>query len=182
MNKSAGKLYFAITGFSPHVTEYLLSLQSIRNDRKIRWQTAEGLHATVLMLGECNPYNIKNAVNALQQIVHPKFTMYVNGMNKFTTKKEYILYAQLAGNKLLSDINRKSVTKSSEHFNIPNRRFNPHITVGRIPLYKTKDLDNHIVQTSKARIRIDVTEIVLIHSYFNKGVSKHEVIARQPLL
>jgi len=102
----------------------------------VSWTRPEGVHLTLKFLGDVEPHVIPDIVNALIGAVNNtmSFNIIVEGVGCFPNpRRPKVLWVGLQGGEILSQL-QSAVETVTEPLGFPkeNRRFNPHLTLGRV--------------------------------------------------
>lgn len=106
-------------------------------DAGIRWVEPENMHLTLKFLGEVNTLEIPDVCRAVEQAVAevPGFSLDVAGVGAFPKieRPRTIWLGVTQGAEELAGL-QKQIEKSLKKLGYPpdNRRFSPHLTVGRV--------------------------------------------------
>lgn len=145
---------FTAIRFTPDET-FKQAFQQLKNqlkDEKINWVTPDNLHLTLQFLGEIN----RNEINTLKRVfklinfVTP-FTMQMAGIHLFgNLKNPRLLYTEIQAGPELFDLVRVTDGKLNE-INLYSRdkKFKPHITLGRIKFIKDSERFEEILSYSQ---------------------------------
>lgn len=148
-------------GIRTQLTNYINFLK--RNIDGVKWEKFEKLHVTLKFLGDIDESRVNEISNLLEKLVHnySPFNTSILDFGGFPDLKHPgVLYVGLSRNSGLSKLqNELEQELSGLGFKEENRRFIPHITVGRVK----KRI--HIKETLPITQSIfDITQIGLIKS------------------
>jgi 2'-5' RNA ligase len=143
------------------LANYIDSLK--RNIDGVKWEKFEKLHVTLKFLGDIDESRVNEISNLLEKLVHnySPFNTSILDFGGFPDLRHpRVLYVGLSCNSRLSKLQNELEKSLSEiGFEKENRRFLPHITVGRV----RKRI--HIKETLPiTQSTFDITQIGLIKS------------------
>ena len=137
----------------------------------VSWTRPEGMHLTLKFFGEIEDKRIPKIEKALDAVVNgiPTFTLSVSGMGTFPDMRRprviWIGLKEDGGNLLRL---QKGVEEDLKKTGFPSedRRFTPHITLGRIRSNKNTDKLLRLIEEGKVEElgSFDVSEVHLIKS------------------
>ena len=137
----------------------------------VSWTRPEGMHLTLKFFGEIEDKRIPKIEKALDAVVNgiPTFTLSVSGMGTFPDMRRprviWIGLKEDGGNLLRL---QKGVEEELKKTGFPSedRRFTPHITLGRIRSNKNTDKLLRLIEEEKVEElgSFDVSEVHLIKS------------------
>ena len=137
----------------------------------VSWTRPEGMHLTLKFFGEIEDKRIPKIEKALDAVVDgiPTFTLSVSGMGTFPDMRRprviWIGLKEDGGNLLRL---QKGVEEELKKTGFPSedRRFTPHITLGRIRSNKNTDKLLRLIEEEKVEElgSFDVSEVHLIKS------------------
>jgi len=137
----------------------------------VSWTRPEGMHLTLKFFGEIEDKRIPKIEKALDAVVDgiPTFTLSVSGMGTFPDMRRprviWIGLKEDGGNLLRL---QKGVEEELKKTGFPSedRRFTPHITLGRIRSNKNTDKLLRLIEEGKVEElgSFDVSEVHLIKS------------------
>ena len=108
-----------------------------RIDSPVRWVRPEGMHLTLKFLGEISTDRAASIVSILDDVTarHESFTLEFSGTGTFPsdTRVPRVIWAGISRNRPLEAL-YKDLEDRLETIGFPreNRRFNPHLTLGRV--------------------------------------------------
>jgi 2'-5' RNA ligase len=162
----------------------------------VRWVAAESAHLTLHFLGETAPERAELVRMGLGSAVtrHAPFSMRTADVGVFPDfRKPRVIWQGLTGQTdrlaaLHNDIGRQLVRLE---FEVDNRRFHPHVTLGRVRDNPPPSLGADVQRAlndrrvaaliADAAIEITATEVLLVRSFLERGGSRHVPIDRYPL-
>jgi len=127
------RLFIAIN-FNTETRSRLLALRDeLRNDSaKGRFSASENLHLTLVFLGECDEKQAADAKSAMDAVGFEPFEINIASLGRFRRGGGDIWWTGLSDCKALIKLQAKLTKKLSKlGFIIENRKFSPHITLGR---------------------------------------------------
>ncbi len=124
----------------------------------------ENLHLTLIFLGEVNHNEIDNVTLAMKRVIAKRFTLTMGGLGHFVRDDGDIYWIGIDRcETLLSIQNQLKEELIKEGFNIEDRKFKAHITLGRrIRLNRQCDITEFT--KSMSTIKADVSKISLMKS------------------
>jgi 2'-5' RNA ligase len=162
----------------------------------IRWVAADSAHLTLHFLGETPPEQAELLRLGLESAIgrHGPFSMGTGDLGVFPDfKRPRVLWLGLTGQTdtlaaLHNDIGRQLIKLG---FEVDNRRFHPHVTLGRVrenppaslgPAFQRALNEPRIAGLVLDQTQtIDVNEVLLMRSFLERGGARHVPIARYPL-
>ncbi len=128
------RLFIALK-LSQDTKDYVMDIINKLQDcsKKGKFVPLEKLHITILFLGETEVYKIEQITNALEKINEEPFIISLSNIGKFKRNRKGCLY-------WLGVENRSSLIRihhqlyndlKHQGFSLQNKRFKPHITLGR---------------------------------------------------
>ena len=137
----------------------------------VSWTRPEGMHLTLKFFGEIEDKRIPKIEKALDAVVDgiPTFTLSVSGMGTFPDMRRprviWIGLKEEGGNLLRLQRGVEEELKKTG-FQSEDRRFTPHITLGRIRSNKNTDKLLRLIEEGKVEElgSFDVSEVHLIKS------------------
>lgn len=101
--------------------------------KKGKFVPLEKLHITLLFLGETEIYKIEKITNALEKIEEKPFTLTLYNIGRFKKSNKGCLYwLGVEKRSSLVKIHHQLYNELKRHgFALQNKRFKPHITLGR---------------------------------------------------
>jgi 2'-5' RNA ligase len=156
-------------------------LQQCKAD--IRWVKPDNIHLTLKFLGEVDDKEIDPIVKTLKDFctMYSGFSLEVKGVGVFPNiRSPRVLWVDISGSGLLSGL-QKGIEDglSSLGFNPENRRFVPHLTLGRFRSSAGKhDLHNRIEQNKDLSLgSFDVMSVSLMRSDLSPAGARYTRIA-----
>jgi 2'-5' RNA ligase len=163
------------------IEEYLIQLRKM--SPAIRWVNAANIHITLKFLGEIKQdllNNVKSSLKSITEVIQP-FEIKMGGSGAFPNQKRpRVIWLGLKSqeyNKLLGIyewIENKLVLLGFEK---EQRRFTPHLTVGRIKFPQNlTDLFHYMEQYPFPEKQFIVKEIVLMQSLLKPSGAEYHII------
>ncbi|MEM7007547.1 MAG: RNA 2',3'-cyclic phosphodiesterase [Thermodesulfobacteriota bacterium] len=138
-------------------------INSIKADIKgVKWEKPEKLHLTLNFLGKIQEGKLEQITTMLDNLIddHDPFQLHLTNFGAFPNlRNPRVLYIGLSENKHLSIFHSKLTKELSElGFEIEERKFTPHITIGRVKNKIRIDSCKDIIQTHFELNRITAIE------------------------
>ena len=138
------RLFIAVN-FSPETRKKLLAfrdgLRALAESG--RFTAPENLHLTLVFLGNCDMKQTNAAKRSLNALNFEPFTITVAGGGHLDKGRANLVFCELQnddGRSKLSQLHRElSTSLSAKGFEIRQRKFWPHITIGREVVWKDTD-------------------------------------------
>ena len=116
--------------------KFILGLAS-QLPRGVRWADPEGIHLTLKFLGNVEPSQVAEIVNAMRRSTEmlASFPIQISGLGMFPNERRpRVLWAGMEGDlDSLGELQEKvEEAMSSVHFPREQRPFSPHLTLGRV--------------------------------------------------
>lgn len=138
--------------------------------RKGRFVAPENLHLTLEFLGEVNGEQVENIKEIMNSTNHEKFTLNLKELGHFKTRKGRIVWLGVERNETLFHLQNELHKKlKAKQFELDERDYLPHITIGRRVKFKTNTQFDEVHEEIK-RINIKVESFELMESKFDDGV------------
>ncbi len=133
----------------------------------------ENLHATLVFIGETNRVSVIK--EAIDSAAPESFMLRVGGMGRFARSGGDIYWVGIERNPTLAELaNKLSSALRSAGFNIDNREYKPHITIGR------EVMADRIVEFDAPTVSMTVNRISLMKSErINGRLTYTEIYGRQ---
>lgn len=121
---------------SQHIKKIQEDLKELLCKSHIKWVEPENFHITLKFLGEVSSHTIEPLIQVLEHITknYKKFSLNSKGLGIFgPVKKPHAIYYGFQENPLLKSMQR-SIEKSLSElgFEIGEKGFSPHLTIGRV--------------------------------------------------
>lgn len=150
--------------------EYIDGLRREFPNTRVGWERAEKLHLTLKFLGEIDEDQLgrlKNAVSRVVKEVKP-FGLEISDTGVFPqVEKPRVLWLGVSGNiDALNDLYQRIETEcEKEGFPREQRKFNPHLTIGRVRQPQNGgELAKQHLQNSAEPAGMQVSELVIFLS------------------
>ncbi len=166
------RLFIAIP-LSQQVKKRLLDCQTIDG---IKWQRPDQIHLTLKFLGDTDENLIGDLKEGLGKIDLPEFSLAINGFGYFPKGKQpRILWAGISSNSMLEKLHQEVEEICIKlGFESEQRKFKPHITVGRIKKATKRAVVKFVNQHNKFHISdVSIKEFVLYESKLNPKGARH---------
>jgi len=152
----------------------------------VKWVEPENLHVTYQFVGQVKPTQMadleESFLTSISSCSEQKFK--INALELFPLKEPKLIWVKLdSENKQFS-----KATKSlrnflkQQGFNLDNKDFFPHITLGRIKTNLMKAQIEFILQTKLEKCEIDVKEITLFESNLTQKGAHYRVLQTYNLI
>lgn len=140
-------------------------------------------HLTLVFLAEEPVRRVESLHERLEAMRHPGFDLTLDGLDLFGGTKPRAVFAGVARSDPLAHLQAKlEQAARMEGFDLPRRRFVPHVTLGRFPPPEDALRLERMVATTPYRSRsFAVTEMVLFQSHLSEDGAEYEVLASYPL-
>lgn len=180
------RIFIAIE-FSQHIKNYLQQVQQqiTSLSRTGNFTRVENFHLTLKFIGEIQPYRVKDITNVMGQAIadFKPFKLYMGDLGYFQRRNKKIIWMGVKGElEILQDLVAQ-LNKSLESLGIreDNRRYFPHITLGREVSLLTpfSELSNTIPVHKNP---IEVCRISLMESRREKGRLVYLPLYTKPLI
>jgi len=141
----------------------------------------EHIHLTLEFLGEIQ----KNRLNTIKEIMNElNFEAFTFGLTKvgyFKRSEGNIYWLGVENNDTLFNMQKKLHQSLIEKdFELENREYKPHITIGRKVILKD-GFDTGELKDTLEKIKIDINKVDLMKSEFINGKLIHSLIYSKPL-
>lgn len=118
-----------------NISEFIRKLD--RGDKHIRWIKPHGMHLTLKFLGDITKEKMADVQSVLDKITkdHPSFQLNLEGTGTFPPGKKIprVLWIGVKENKTLSEIQSRIENECEKlHFPKEQRKYHPHLTLGRV--------------------------------------------------
>ena len=128
---------FIAVNLAPSVVEEIAKIQTELQQAKadIRWVRVEGMHLTLKFLGDIDRRQVAPIVAALQTTLQdqPVVQVTARGLGGFPNlRRPRVIWAGLSGDGLVTLRDRVETALVGLDFPLGERRFTPHITLGRV--------------------------------------------------
>jgi len=156
-------------------------LNAVLKESNIRWISPENMHITLVFLGNVENNEVTKIIKAVEDAAFysESFEVEVKGVGVFpklrrprviwigcVDDKDQILYLKKA---IDNELNKLGYIKEK-------RKFNAHITIGRIKQANYKEVENVLNNTEEAFGKMEISEVRLIESFLSPAGAKYNVI------
>jgi 2'-5' RNA ligase len=179
----AARVFFAIrlpNDLQALMGTILHSLKITLSNENVRWVSAQKLHVTLAFLGQIEEEDLLQLItqaNHKLKDVKP-FYMKLNQLSFFPkSSREAILSLRAGPHRQLTNLAiklRQAIQAS--HYPVENRPFRAHLTLGRLPYFKTMDLNLDHVNLPHIPEFL-VSNIYLLESTIKQGISCYVSLA-----
>ena len=144
-----------------------------------RFSLRENLHLTLVFIGETNdPTPIKSVMETIDETM---FSLEISGLGLFKRKGGDIIWIGFKQNSKLQDIQKQlSDGLLKVGFEIEDREYSPHLTLGRQVTYK-KPVDLKSIEKTLHVIKADINSVELMKSEQISGRLTYTPIHRMNL-
>lgn len=159
------RLFFAID-FPPSAKEELGQLVRRLADQAVcgNFTRKENFHLTLVFLGELPQARLAAALEALEKLQAPGFTLNLSGLGSFPRGGRDIYWLGVEENPGLMALQRQlSASLEEAGFALEKRPFKPHLTLGREVLMPPA-FDGAAFARGIARLEIPVERVTLMES------------------
>lgn len=166
---------FISVNFSHETRTRLIALQDRMRSRSLRgnFTSPDNLHLTLVFLGECDPGQTASAKEAVCAVRFEPFTITIAGGGYQDKGRRNLVFCELHNDggrdklrRLQSDLSEELAARG---FALDQRKFWPHITLGREVLWKEKGDFNGAFDLPFPMIEEGVTRIELMKSERIRG-------------
>ncbi len=176
------RVFFAIE-FNDEVKKYIFDRQKIVREisKKGNFTLKKNIHLTLKFIGEVNSNEMNTLKKAVDVVANQNaaFKIVMDKAGKFDRGNQSIVWIGIERNSRLEKINNDLEQVLSQWgYEKENRKFKPHITVGRQVVFKEQESLSHI-QVSKAAV---INKISLMESKRVDGVLTYVPLYSRMLL
>lgn len=109
------------------------------------WIDKENYHITLRFFGDVENHIADEIVSMLSHIEHAPFSLHLQGVDVFGSKKPRLLYARVAPCEALNTL-QAAIERVAQKLRIPSdkTRFVPHVTLARLEQVKLDDLIKYL--------------------------------------
>lgn len=164
------RLFIAIN-FSEEVKDNLISTIDELKKYSLsgNYTAQENLHLTLAFLGEVHEKRIKKIRNAFGKINNKPFPITVSDFGSFMIRGEKLYWRGIEENKELEGLQQQLVSElKNEGFNLDEKLFKPHITLGRRCKMR-KEFSQEAFSNNLTPVSMVVSRISLMESERIKG-------------
>ena len=127
------RLFIAVN-FNDDTKNKLLTLRDeLRsNSTKGNFTLFENIHLTLAFLGECNARQVETIKSVMDATSFKPFDLIIKRIGRFRRGSDDIWWAGVRENNILLDLHRNLTAElCAKGFQLDNRKYSPHITLGR---------------------------------------------------
>jgi len=148
-----------------------------------RWIDRENFHITLRFLGDIDDRAANDAASILADIRKPAFDLHFEGLNAFGGRKPRSVYAAVAADTALSDLQAEQERLMRRIGLEPEtRKFTPHVTLARLRQASSLDVADYLSARGFFRTTpFPVTRFVLFSSRASTGGGPYVVEESYPL-
>lgn len=141
---------------------------------RVRWVAPEQLHLTLVFIGESQPALRQPIIDALDQIEFQPFRLSCQGLGSF---RSGVLWLGVDESRPLLTLQRtvEQRLRQVEGVSLPSRRYQPHLTLARLPRQRRPDLSEYIAAHQRLRFSFDVSTFTLKSSLLLAEGARHSV-------
>ncbi|MBR0599990.1 RNA 2',3'-cyclic phosphodiesterase [Sinanaerobacter chloroacetimidivorans] len=159
------RLFIAIN-FDEEIKNYLMNLieEFKQSAEKGNFTLRNNLHLTMVFIGEVSTDQLGLIKSAMNRIKEEPFSITIGGLGKFKRRGGDIYWVDVEKNQSLGSINSLlSSELRKAGFQIEDREFTPHLTLGREVILKTHQDMEKYKQLAQNR-EMQVTKVSLMKS------------------
>ncbi|RMG55221.1 MAG: RNA 2',3'-cyclic phosphodiesterase [Acidobacteria bacterium] len=136
----------------------------------VSWVRPQNIHLTLKFLGHIEPHRIPEILGAIRPMVtrHPPFTLVPEGRGVFPhTRSPRVFWLGIRDDSGVLSALQEEIERTLEPLGFPRekRPFTPHLTIGRVRLYrKPKDLTPKFLALEFSEPAFEVDHITLMRS------------------
>lgn len=164
------------------VREALTALQNGLSG--IRWTAPENLHLTLRFIGEVPMAQVEKIQAALEDVQAKSFSLRLSKLGFFDRRPQAILWAGIEASQELLALKEQvdATLEARADLRLPQGRFSPHITLGRMKNADRKALREFTARQSlAAQVPFPINAFTLFSSVLAPEGAKHTVEARYRL-
>ena len=162
-------------------------LRSVQDQLKtsradVRWEATEKMHATLKFLGNVDEVRLPTIVGRLEKITakHPSFRLTITSLGCFpNVQRPRVIWAGCADEDGTLELVKTAIDVDllTEGFEIEEKHFHPHVTLGRVrsPVGLTQ-LTSLLKTVTFVPISFNTSDIVLMRSVLKPGGSEYSVL------
>ncbi|MBN2423777.1 MAG: RNA 2',3'-cyclic phosphodiesterase [Calditrichaceae bacterium] len=183
------RCFFAIAlpaELKARIDEYIKELKTFNPE--IKWVKADSIHITLKFLGNIRPELAEKSALQAMEIggCIPDFKIQINTTGAFPDKRRprvIWLGIQSVPQQPLYELNEKLENLSEPlGFEKENRRFSPHLTLGRIKqLGNYTQMWKYIEENPFEQSEFAVNEFLLMRSFLKQSGAEYKIIQKYPL-
>jgi len=159
-----------------------------KGSSNIKWIEHHGMHLTLKFLGEIPPEKVSEVESSLLKVTekHRHFPLRFKGTGTFPegNKKPRILWVGIEDNETLKILQSEIESELEKiHFPRENRKFHPHLTLGRVKSYYNLSLT--LSEIAKEREKdfgeMVVKKITLFKSTLKRSGAEYTILSEHEL-
>ncbi|WP_027487012.1 RNA 2',3'-cyclic phosphodiesterase [Allorhizobium undicola] len=110
-----------------------------------RWIDVENYHITLRFIGDVDGRTADEIVDRLDRIERPEFSLTLNGIGSFGSKKPHSLWAGVQPNAEMSAL-QGEIERICQRIGLPPdpRKFTPHVTLARLKSARLDDVIHYL--------------------------------------
>src|SRR4030043_2071540 len=169
---------------SPKIKECLNILSSGLAREKIKWVADDNLHLTLKFLGDTEEKAITGIETKLAQITQdlPTFSITIKNIGIFKNMRDpRIIWLGIEADRELEEL-KTLVENQIAPLGFPpeERKFSPHLTLGRIKYLRNKNILQQIMDSYQGQIlqQFIVPEVILYESILRKEGPEYIALSR----
>ncbi len=165
------------TAIDPPVEMQLALSEFCYGVPRIRWMPAEQLHLTLVFIGEVQPALLQPIIDQLSGIDSSPFRLTCQGLASF---RSGVLWLGVNDCPELLALQRTIAQRLRriEALKLASRRYQPHLTLGRLPRRRPPDLGNFIAQHQRQMFSFEVSSFRLESSLLLPRGAQHRCEAQ----
>jgi 2'-5' RNA ligase len=159
-----------------------------RSEADIRWVKPENIHLTLKFLGNIEEKLVDDIVKAIETTCnkYPEFDLEIKGMGVFPNiKSPRVIWVGVNSSEILTDLQHNIESEMAAlGFEPENRKFTPHLTLGRFKSSRGKEAlleDIKLHKDSKLGL-INVKSVYLMRSDLSPAGARYTRIAEISLM
>ena len=125
---------FVAVNFNENVQSKLISwIDELRlSSKRGSFVLPDNLHLTLAFLGECNDIQTDSIKKAMNEVCFESFDLSIDNIGRFKRNDGDLWWAGVRNNDILCELQRNlSNNLIRAGFNLDNKKYKPHITLGR---------------------------------------------------
>ncbi len=164
-----------------NIINYQKKLQRSLSKSVIHWVESDNYHLTIKFLGEVESHFIKPIIQILEHLSQKSelFTLHSGGIGIFgSIQKPHVIWFGFKENPLLSSLQARIEKSLNEiGFNMGEKHFSPHITIGRVKSFTEEKKLSELLQV-KDQINdcFEIVEFQLMQSILKREGPVHTMI------
>jgi RNA 2',3'-cyclic 3'-phosphodiesterase len=149
-----------------------------------RWVDVENFHLTLRFIGDVEGHVADEVANALDRVRRPEFTLTLDGVGAFGSKKPHSIWAGASASPDLYAL-QAEIERICQRLGLPAdpRKFTPHVTIARLKNARPEDVAHYLASRGNfATGPFRVGRFVLMSSRESTGGGPYVVEEAWPLL